>query len=181
MRFVPCLVLSLLGAVGSDVAAAQEPVELASSKVLGRWNLVLSEEEQHQVDALALAFRDPIPTDEELDAADLSEDASMVTTLVVGLRRIDPNDPALDQYRQDMLALRDASLTITDDRMSLSIGPDTQVLTYDVLDARETRMRVRTTDAAGVEQTTVLRLKDEDQTLSVVEETRDGARLLFHR
>ena len=168
--------------VASPVAHAQsEQSQLAPQRVLGVWDLVLSPTEQQRVDALELAFSDPIPTDEAIAAADLGDDASMLVALVTATRRADPADPSLATYRAGMEGLRSATLTVDGTTMVLDFGTSQSVLGYTVLDARSNRMRIETSDVTGEHSRAIVRLRDDGQSMLFIEERRGGQRLGFTR
>ncbi len=169
------------GVLTSVSHAQSTQQELAPEKALGVWNLVLSPSEQERVDALELAFADPIPTDEEIAAADLSDDAGMLVGLVAATRRTDPDDPSLATYRAGMEGLRTASLTVDGTTMVLDFGTSQSVLGYTVLDARSNRMRVETSDVTGEHSRAVIRFRDDGQSMLFIEERRGGQRLGFTR
>lgn len=180
---VAILGMALLAPVGvTAVAHAQSgPAVLAPEKVLGVWDLVLSPSEQERVDAIELAFSDPIPTDEVIAAADLSEDASLLVGLITATRRSDASDPSLQTYRAGMEGLKTASLSVDGTTMVLDFGTSQSVLGYTVLDARSKRMRVETSDATGEHSRAILRLRDDGQSMLFIEERRGGQRLGFTR
>ncbi|MGK0346248.1 MAG: hypothetical protein ACI855_002321 [Myxococcota bacterium] len=166
----------------TPVAQAQSTqADLAPQKALGVWNLVLSPSEQERVDALELAFADPIPTDEDIAASDLSDDAGMLVGLVTATRRADPADPSLATYRAGMEGLKTASLTVDGTTMVLDFGTSQSVLGYTVLDARSNRMRVETSDVTGAHSRAIVRLRGDGQTMLFIEERRGGQRLGFTR
>lgn len=166
--------------VAPETACAQS-AEVASEKALGDWDLQLAPSEAERVVALEMAFLEPIPSDEDIESAGLNEDAVMLVSLVVALRRADPADPALQTYRDGLDGLRGASLTVTGVQMSLDFGTSTSVLAYRVLDTRTSRMRIETTDVTGDHTMAVIRFRDNDQTMLFLEEGRGGQRLVFTR
>lgn len=175
--------LALLTPVAmTSVAHAQSgPSALAPDKALGVWDLVLSPSEQERVDALEFAFADPIPTDDAIANAGLSEDAAMLVALITATRRSDPNDPSLATYRAGMEGLKTASLTVDGTTMVLDFGTSQSVLGYTVLDARSNRMRVETSDVTGEHSRAIVRFRDDGQSMMFIEERRGGQRLGFTR
>lgn len=175
------LALLTPGLMTSVSHAQSTQADMASSKALGVWDLVLSPSEQERVDALELAFAEPIPTDEEIAAADLSDDAAMLVGLVAATRRTDPADPSLETYRAGMEGLKTATLTVDGTTMVLDFGTSRSVLGYTVLDSRSNRMRIETSDVTGEHSRAVIRFREDGQSMLFIEERRGGQRLGFTR
>lgn len=161
-------------------AHAQEPAPLAR-RVLGEWRLVLDEADRRQLEALELAFRDPVPSDDEIAAAALADDAAMLVGLIVGLRRVDPEDPALAAYREGLIGLRGARFVVTESAMTLSFGSTSSTQTYQVIGERGDRLRIEVRAEDGSRIDAVLRLREEEGLLQYAEAGRDGQRLDFRR
>ncbi len=175
------LALLTPGVMTSVSHAQSTQADMASSKALGVWDLVLSPSEQERVDALELAFAEPIPTDEEIAAADLSDDAAMLVGLVAATRRTDPADPSLETYHAGMEGLKTATLTVDGTTMVLDFGTSRSVLGYTVLDSRSNRMRIETSDVTGEHSRAVIRFREDGQSMLFIEECRGGQRLGFTR
>lgn len=175
------LALLAPGVQTSVAHAQQQQSDLAPARALGVWDLVLSPSEQERVDALELAFADPIPSDDDIAAAGLSEDAAMLVGLVAATRRTDPADPSLATYRAGLQGLKTATLTVDGTTMVLDFGTSQSVLGYTVLDARSNRMRIETSDVTGEHSRAIIRLRDDGQTMLFIEERRGGQRLGFTR
>ena len=174
------LMAASVGPLAGSVASAQEADDV-SMRVRGTWNLTLSPSEAERVRALELAFADPVPSDEALGEASLDEEAMMVATLVTAIRRTNPEDPELDQYRAGLEGLKNATLVVDGVSLTLDFGTMVSRLGYRVLDERRDRMRIETSDEVGDHSIAVLRLRDDGSVMQFIEEGRNGQRLAFTR
>lgn len=176
--------MALAGALAPLAHAQQTPTEEAASArdvVLGSWQVVMSEEDQHMREALALAFAEDVPTDEQIEAAELSPEAMVVAGLIVGLRRADPEDPALAQYRDSMAALGGGTLDVSDSAMTLTIGGVSDTQTYVIERERRSSLGVRVTASDGNQYDATLRLSRDRTGLLYEEAGRDGQVMQFRR
>lgn len=176
------LALSLAGPVAvpfASTAQAEDPAGV-QERVVGVWDLVPTAEQQAEVAALELAFQDPVPTDEAIQAA-LDGAAEALALLVVATRRSHPEAGELQTYRASLSGLRSTSLHISPAEMSLDFGTQRSTLRYEVVDENPTALRALTTDEGGSTGRVTLQLRDDDQTLLLVEDGADGQRMQFTR
>ena len=185
MWWVRATLLTMMLASGASVVAPSIAVaqadELASARVRGQWNLTLSPSQEQRVRALEFAFQDPVPTDDALREVALDEEAMMLATLVVALRRDNPGDPQIRQYREGLEGLKSATLVVDETTMTIDFGTMTSRLAYRILDDRPDRMQVETTDVMGDHTIAALRLREDGTVMQYIEEGPNGQQLGFTR
>jgi hypothetical protein len=148
------LLLAALGAhtpasaaSGDDEATAveQATAQTLAERIQGEWNIVLSEQEKKQLDAMKLAFKEPPPTEAELEAANLSEEEGFLVALILMARSEDPNDPKIAEMKAAMDGLANAGLTITADTMTITVAGDAQATSYRVVEESDVGLEMRST------------------------------------
>lgn len=115
----------------------------------GEWTLELDADLTAQLAALELAFRDPIPTDEELAAQDLPARAASTATLVVRARRANPDAELLATYRSLLGQMKTQKVVFEGDSLRFGNAESSLQGTYEVLETNENGGRIRITPSEG--------------------------------
>ena len=117
---------------GKDKVPAPEPAAEAPATaeagvtrpadLIGEWKVVLSAAEQRSLDVMALVFRDPPPTEDELKAMNLDENEQALAAVIAIARAEDPNDPKIAEARALLDAMPDSHVILTADHFTMVVG-----------------------------------------------------------
>lgn len=148
------------------LACAPEPVVVAPplsvvaevpEDLLGVWRLSLDAEQRRHLDVLALALRDPAPSEDELDV--LTADDATLVRAIVSARRRNPADPEAARLEARRAALEQARLVFEPGRITLGWPDATSAARWSVVSEAGDELVVETRSASGeVERARLTRL-----------------------
>lgn len=182
-RFLALLALAGIAALAGSVpsaeagddpaaaTAAPEAPQTLAERIRGEWRVILSEQEKQQLETLKFAFRDPPPTDAEIEAANLSQEEGFLVALILMSRAQDPNDPKIASMRATMESLANVELSITADKMTMAIAGDAEEASYRVVEEGDSKLEIKTTNAKGEEDDITLTFDGDTLTLTEAAET----------
>ncbi len=126
-------------------------VEKASELVKGEWALQLSPTQQRQYELLELAFRDPLPTEADLDGMELSAEERLTVGMVIMGREQHPDGAAQRDVLQGLDELASATLTVTADTIDFAHGEHHDLASYSVVSEESSSLLLETTSTTGGE------------------------------
>mgnify|MGYP006971707958 CR=1 FL=1 len=118
-----------------------KPTEL----FLGEWVLELNPTQQRQYELLQLAFHDPPPTEQELEAMELGPEEQLMIGMVLMGREQHPDDAATPDVQRGLDELASATLTVTADSLSFSHGEERDQASYTVNSEEDATLVLETT------------------------------------
>ncbi len=168
---------------GQDQPAAA-PLVPARERLLGRWSMELTPQQQRQFELLELAFRDLPPSESELAARELNPDEQLMIGMILMGRQQQPDDQGLEQARQGIEELSSATLEISADRLVFSHGEDRESASYTVLSEEDSKISLDTLSGSGselVRETVHINLTGDDSLTLRVEGDPPDASKSFQR
>ena len=173
------------GTAPSDQSAEPEKLEKqapkkVSEKMQGEYKIVLGPEEQEQLDVMRLALKDPAPTEEEIKAANLSEEEGMMVAMVMMAKAEDPNDPKIAEMVTMLGQMENATLMVTGDKISMAFGDQKTEASYTITSETADTVKVTTKEEDGTESPNTITLQG-DKTLVIVEDATPDEKMTFVR
>ncbi len=174
-----------------EVPGAEGTTKQATSTVLdpaeqiqGDWDLELSATQQRQRELLELAFRDPPPSETELEELELGPEEQLMLGMVMMGRQQHPDRAADPEVLRGLEELSNASLTISADSLVFTHGQARQEASYTVAEEGSSSVSVQTTTTREgqpvVERVEIL-LDGADHLVLRVQDDPSGAEQRFVR
>lgn len=142
--------------------AAQPGTSAVLTAMQGEWTIELTDADRRQLEMMRLAFRDPPPSDADLEAAGLGADEKMMVNLMAAAKARDPQDPKVVEMQAALVGMEQATLTVTPEVLTLTAGALSKPAPYTVKSATDATVTVETIDAKGVPEVTTITLEGPD-------------------
>lgn len=143
------------------VAAQAAPAAGGARKqLLGSWVISLNEAQQRELDVMAMAFRDPPPTAEELTKKAFSSAEQGVILALADLRQRKPDDPQLVEARKVVQGMAESSLWIGTSSLAMAVGGLRESAVFEVLTETSTVVTLKARVRSGREETLVFKVID---------------------
>lgn len=152
----------------------------ATTSMHGTWSMQMTAEQAMELAAMELALREPPPTQEEIEAASLTEKQMAVVAMILMTRESDPTAPTVNQMREAIDDMKGATVTIAPETITFAVGEERQVSAYRVVGEEPAGVHVLITDEEGTESRASLSLLTPDS-LRIVQDQDPENPLVFIR
>lgn len=143
------------------VAAEPAPAAgVARKQLRGSWVISLNDAQKRELDVMAMAFRDPPPTAEELTKKAFSNAEQGVILALADLRQRKPDDPQLAEARKVVQGMAESSLWIGTSSLAMAVGGLRESAVFEVLTETSSVVTVKARVRSGREETLVFTVID---------------------
>jgi hypothetical protein len=122
-----------------------------TEQIRGDWDLELSATQQRQRELLELAFRDPPPSEQELEALELNPEEQLMLGMVLMGREQHPDRGADPKVLQGLEELSNAGLTVGEDSLVFTHGDQRREASYSIVGEESSSVVAETTTMRGGE------------------------------
>jgi hypothetical protein len=132
---------------GEAVEAPAEPVALDAvvrEALLGVWLAYFNEEQQRQFDLMALALRDPTPTQEELEGMKLSEEEKVLIAMMMEAKSTDPDGEQMRHLQTQLDSMKSVTMSFEKERLVFTWGDLVDESSYEVIVQGDGSLRLKT-------------------------------------
>jgi hypothetical protein len=132
---------------GEAVEAPAEPVALDAvvrEALLGVWLAYFNEEQQRQFDLMALALRDPTPTEEELEGMKLTTEEKMLVAMMMLAKNTDPDGEQMRHLQTQLDSMKSVTMSFEKERLVFTWGDLVDESSYEVIVQGDGSLRLKT-------------------------------------
>lgn len=102
------------------------------ARMQGNWRIALTPAQREQVHTMRFLLQDPPPTNEQVQALNLSEEQATAALHILREIRYEPDGERTRQLRSAIAGLEQGELSIEPDRLEVRVGGVTKSGTYEV-------------------------------------------------
>ena len=133
------------------------------ARMQGTWRIALTPEQRQQVQTMRFLLREPPPTNEEVQALNLSEDEATAALHILREIRYDPNGERTQQLRSAIAGLEQSELSFGPERLEVRVGGVTKAGTYEVGATTGSSAHLQLTRDDGETESVALTLTDDQE------------------